>query len=53
MKIAKTYSVTVRGASQPTTECAELSRLIAAANKVCEREEGRRELVVLRWLSVR
>jgi len=31
---------------------AELSRLIDAANKVCEREEGRPELVVLRRLSV-
>ena len=30
---------------------AELSRLIEAANKVCERSEGRPELVVLRRLS--
>ena len=31
---------------------AELSRLVEAANKVCERSEGRPELVVLRRLSV-
>jgi len=31
---------------------AELSRLIEAVKKVCERNEGRPELVVLRRLSV-